>query len=572
MDTTGTERFYTFHETVRGQLHVKRQIPCEDFSGSFSSPDGRCHIAVTADGHGAEECFRSARGSRFAVEETMRLLQQLAQTTLDSDESERLYYAQILHRPGTALRQLTDSIVAAWHDRVMADYQECPPSADELEPYADAYADGKNIPHIYGTTLIAALKLPQALLLIQQGDGRCDVFFRDGHVEQPIPWDSRCQDNTTTSMCDEDVANSIRSCVIDLQKQPVLACYLGSDGVEDAYPDTYVSRGICHDIMGGVHTFYRDLTCRLAENLEELQGFRDYLKDFLPRFSEEGLYSPAGSGDDVTVSGIVDLTAVADACLEFAPKIQGYQLENELFLLQDKLLSKTRKHEILQKRAEEAADREDRARQDLALTAQQLARLRKEQEKAEADYAQAQAALEEFRQDTDQASRECEEQYGPTCRILKLINMSLREAEERISGALSSRENCCRSLEKRVQQLTRSLEETEHRLELQKEEAEAASGSCREAGENYQAYHADFQALEDRIRRMEEQVSKLSDPGEKPLEENFRDRAEDYPLCYECLDMSAYMYQSFGDDLDGSGSGSCEMHPAPDDLWDMDAN
>lgn len=44
---------YTFHKTVRGHLHIVREIPCEDFSDSFSSEDGKFHIAVVADGHGS---------------------------------------------------------------------------------------------------------------------------------------------------------------------------------------------------------------------------------------------------------------------------------------------------------------------------------------------------------------------------------------------------------------------------------------------------------------------------------------------------------------------------------------
>ena len=516
MDTIGTEQIYTFHETARGQLHVKRQIPCEDFSGSFSSTDGRYHIAVTADGHGAQECFRSGRGSRFAVEETMRLLHELAQTILDSEQSESQYYSGIFYKPLPVLRQLTDSIVAAWHDRVMTDYQEDPPADQDLEPYGDAYAEGKNIPHIYGTTLIAALRLPKALLLIQQGDGRCDVFFRDGHAEQPIPWDPRCQDNTTTSMCDEDVAKSIRSCVIDLQKQPVMACYLGSDGVEDAYTDTYVPKGICHDIMGGVHTFYMDLTCKLAENLPNLQNFRAYLKDFLPRFSEEGLYSPAGSGDDVTVSGIVDLSAVANVYEEFSGKIQGYQLENTLFQLQDKLLSKTRKHEILQKRAEEAAARENAAAQSVSLTQQQLEELQQKITESKTEYAEAQEALEKMRQDIEQAAKACEGEQGPVVQLLNLLNMSLLEADKRLSGTLSTQEAHCQALEQNIQDLELTLEETQNLLCTQKAEAEELSRNRQEAQDNYLLYHTDFQALEGSILRQAEQISKLTHQMTQP--------------------------------------------------------
>lgn len=84
----------------------------------------------------------------------------------------------------------------------------------------------ENVEHIYGTTLMAALALPGCLLLIHQGDGRIDVFYGDGRVEQPVPWDIRCEDTTTTSMCDADVTSSIRHKIINLRETPVVACYL----------------------------------------------------------------------------------------------------------------------------------------------------------------------------------------------------------------------------------------------------------------------------------------------------------------------------------------------------------
>ena len=71
-----------------------------------------------------------------------------------------------------------------------------------------------------------ALMVSKYLILIQQGDGRCDVFYKDGSVDQPIPWDERCKGSTTTSMCDTDAFASIRSAVIDTEERGVVACYI----------------------------------------------------------------------------------------------------------------------------------------------------------------------------------------------------------------------------------------------------------------------------------------------------------------------------------------------------------
>jgi hypothetical protein len=211
---------------------------------------------------------------------------------------------------------------------------------------------GDRIEHIYGTTLIAALWMPRCLILLQQGDGRCDVFYGDGSIDQPIPWDNRCIDFTTTSMCDEDVAVSFRSCVLDLEKKPVIACYLGCDGIEDAYRDTYEDCGGSHVVMGGVHTFYKELTRQIA--VEGKKVFEANISNFLSYFSENGIFSRGGSGDDISVAGIVDTAAVVDYIKQFERDINYYAYEERLFTKRDELRGKTRKHDILRKRMEDA--------------------------------------------------------------------------------------------------------------------------------------------------------------------------------------------------------------------------
>ena len=278
------EKVYTFNKSVRGHLHVMRDIPCEDYSCSFSDKNGRYHIAAVADGHGADSCFRSAKGSKFACEAALNCLKQFADSILSSDESENtLYYEAFSDRTSldVTLRRLTDLISAEWYDEVMADYEKNPPTSEEMGDYSEMYKDGSKTTHIYGTTLIAALLLPSHLLLFQQGDGRCEVFFDDGTIEQPIPWDNRCQDTATTSLCDDDVLESFRSAVINLNKKKVIACYLGSDGVEDAYRDTYEDLGGMHCVMGGVHAFYKHFTCKIMDTtIEDFAFLQSFIKSY----------------------------------------------------------------------------------------------------------------------------------------------------------------------------------------------------------------------------------------------------------------------------------------------------
>lgn len=353
------KQVYTFHETARGYIHIIKEIPCEDYSDSFSEENGRYHIAVVADGHGSEECFRSAFGSRTAVKTAMECLKEFADSYLLSEADENELYINLLSKPREKqriIKQLTDTIVSKWIERVCADYEEHPPEKDEIGDYSDKYADGKNIPHIYGTTLIAALLLPKCMILIQQGDGRCNVFYEDGTADQPIPWDENCEDNITSSMCDSDAAIKIRSTVLDTVESKVTACYLGTDGVEDAYLDTYTSKDAnkypMHCIMGGVYTFYKDLSCQMASLSKD--EFEKYLKDMLPEFSEKGRFGRSFSGDDVSVAGIADVDALQSLKEQFLLDVERYELEERLFWKEDDLRSKKRKHSILEERFSEA--------------------------------------------------------------------------------------------------------------------------------------------------------------------------------------------------------------------------
>ena len=341
-------QIYSFHKTVRGHLHIVRGSPCEDSSLSYSATDGAYHIIAVADGHGAASCFRSSIGSEFAIKVAFDCLKQFAESILLSKDSEHNFYESIFSDPRyrrTLLKQLTDMIIAKWYDFVINDYHTNLPSIEDMELVPEKYRNEENIPHIYGTTLIAALMLPSCLVLLHQGDGRCDVFYEDGTIEQPIPWDVRCEGNVTTSLCDSDVAESFRNCVINIASKKVIACYLGCDGVEDAYRDTYEDIGGTHCLMGGVHTFYKNLSCQIAS--KTTNEFEQYLDKMLPDFSANGLFSRNGSGDDVSVAGIVNIEAIRPLVDKFALDVKEYSLEEELSLRESELNSKARRHAFL---------------------------------------------------------------------------------------------------------------------------------------------------------------------------------------------------------------------------------
>jgi DNA-binding transcriptional regulator/RsmH inhibitor MraZ len=503
---------YTFHETAMGHLHILNQIPCEDASVSFSSEDKPYYIAIVADGHGSKACFRSKLGSKTAVAVAMNCLQQFAETNLRTPATAEQFY-QDMSSPQyskKAIRMLTNAILGEWHDLVMKDYKDHPPTPEEMGSYAAEYEKGEHLTHIYGTTLIAALQLPKYLILIHQGDGRCDVFYKDGTVDQPIPWDPRCEDTSTTSLCDEDAAEGFRHCVIPLEQKPVMACYLGSDGVEDAYRDTYESLGGSHTLMGGVHTFYKDLTCQISELGSEV--FEDQLKAFLPEFSDEGKFSRGGSGDDVSVAGIVDLDAIADYVDRFKDEIKLYDLEEKLSWKEAELGSKTRKHGILKKRVEDLVDESNQIKETLSNIKISLEKLKSQKDACQEAIDDQEQGIEEVKQEL----LEAEEKAQRKVRFPSFKN-NLKDTSKRLSIFLGEKKSELEELQETFKQVEEkiSVAETNENTEKAKQRAlfqkyAEANLAFKDYDAKYQAIEAERQGIEDEIRALKKESAYLN--------------------------------------------------------------
>ena len=500
------DQVFTFHETVRGHLHVMNEFPCEDSSSSFSAENGRYHIAIVADGHGSKSCFRSDYGSKVATEVALECLQQFAEATLASEELEERFYKDIFSNPRyrhMTVRRLTDTILAEWHDRVLEDYKNNPPTLEEMGESATEYQNGKNPAHIYGTTLIAALKMSQCLILLHQGDGRCDVFYEDGSVDQPIPWDSRCEDTATTSLCDEDAAERFRSCVLNLTEKPVIACYVGCDGVEDAYRDTYEGLGGSHVLMGGVHAFYKYLTCQIVQMGDE--AFKSWLPDFLAKFSADGIFSRSGSGDDVSVSGIVDLSKISSFTEGYAYDVKLYALEEDLFWKEDELRGKTRKHGILKKRFDDAKlayEKVSVTQNTLTESLEQLQSFRIEfAKKIEA----AKEELEDYRQDAESATGQFEGRYATR------FATAMQRFIEEISTGYSQKEAAYSKMLEQLVQLDGKIRQIEEQIECGKKNLLELETKRDEAQSAFEEYDTKYQAIDVERGKIVDQIKALKE-------------------------------------------------------------
>lgn len=500
-------QMYTFHKSVRGQGHILRNQPCEDSSASFSSDDGRYHIAIIADGHGQKKSFRSKTGSQAAADIALECLKGFAEVTLSTPEGESRFYQDVLNNPRyrqMTMRQLTNTILAGWSDRIHEDYSTNPPSDEELGEFAEYFRDDSRIPQIYGTTLIAALKLPKCLVLIHQGDGRCDVFYADGSANQPIPWDTRCEGNQTTSLCDEDAAESFRHCIIDTEKKPVVACYVGSDGVEDAYRS-----------QEGTHTFYRDLSCVLIEKYET--DFDEYLDEMLPEFSARGRFSKTGSQDDVSVSGIVDVDAVRELTSTFQIQVQKYALEEDLFWKEDELRSKMRKHAVLQKRVNESQERVDQAKLSLRTLeierdamVSQLGVLQDRIQRSQQDLDEDKAGYTSFTGYFQSGDDPQDEEQRKIMRFIKKLNpQSLQGLVTDITNAFSSKEAQHERLLKEHAELTQRIKDKEAAIDAAKASVEDLQAQADLAKTTFEEYDAKYQAISADISKLKAQIANM---------------------------------------------------------------
>lgn len=410
---------------------------------------------------------------------------------------------------------MTDTIIAGWNDGVHKHYRDHPPTDEEILKNAQVVKNDTNISHIYGTTLMAALLLPSCLIILHQGDGRCEVFYEDGTVEQPVPWDIRCEDTAVTSMCDDDAVTSIRHCVIDLNERNVIACYLGSDGVEDAYRDTYSDLGGTHGLMGGVHAFYKDLTCQVARM--STGEFEQYLESMLPDFSANGRFSHTGSGDDVSVAGIVDMAMIQKLTEQFWLDVKHYDLEEALFWKEDELRGKSRKHEILKKRVEEAK------RKVSVLKAEQLS--------VESKWKDTEEQRKDAQRKAEQAKQECafsrqeyidykhsltgqssSDESQMVIKALNFFNVCIdQEIWERPQRVLKEKERKYNSLCIKLQNLDRKMKKLEEKQKNLSVQIYSAEQELKAAEDNFDSYDVGYRQIEDERKKILDELKELQD-------------------------------------------------------------
>lgn len=277
-----TAEWRVIGETVPGATHLRAGIPNQDSilfqrESSHSVPI----VLSISDGHGSPKCFRSDRGSQFAVKKAAVLLSEF----LDERRG-KFDLAEI----ESSKNRLASEFLKRWREAVEADLKKEPFTEKEfenLEKKSDAKARKlveENPLLAYGATSLTVALEEDFAIYMQLGDGDILNISASGKVTKPLPEDERLLANETTSLCLKDAEKDVRFLAQKFTEKETPAMILLST---DGYLNSFSSEA----------GFFQAGT-DILQMLGEEKGF-ETVNDNLKVWLEEA--TQMGSGDDCTV-------------------------------------------------------------------------------------------------------------------------------------------------------------------------------------------------------------------------------------------------------------------------------
>ena len=257
-----------------GKSHFVNGLACEDYSLVYS--DESVSIIAISDGHGDKNCFRSAKGAKFACTIGISACRQFQLITNHINDIEQCDFNELVC-------SLKLDIVNKWKQAVLDDAATYPFSEKELSIASaqaqDAYKNGQRIEKAYGCTLIISMATASYWLALQIGDGKCIAAYSDGVFIEPVPNDENCLGNRSTSLCNSNAMESFRHYYSRVMP---LAVFVSSDGVEESFDQE------------GLYNCFYSIAYWLKESGCEVT--KEKVDNLLPQISE------GGSGDDVSLA------------------------------------------------------------------------------------------------------------------------------------------------------------------------------------------------------------------------------------------------------------------------------
>lgn len=278
-----------YNKSVKGASHNNTGLPCQDHSISQSFEKGS--IIVISDGHGSRTYVRSDIGSKFACEvavnETTRFVVSNYDLLKEKGET-KISYTPDSEEPQDALfYNLFATVHDKWYDAIRQHKED-----NEFTDDEKAKLGGADIKKAYGCTLIVAVKTNDFTFAYQIGDGRLFFIMPDDlKWQQPVPWDSKCNDNVTTSLCNVNPVGRFRFYLYSGNNQP-FAIFICSDGIEDCFDGE-------HNANFKSPKLEVDYAMILSKFLKD-DNFDAHCESYL---SDESIN---GSKDDMSIAFIID--------------------------------------------------------------------------------------------------------------------------------------------------------------------------------------------------------------------------------------------------------------------------
>lgn len=277
-------------ETVPGASHLRAGIPNQDAilqmrESSVSLP----LILSISDGHGSDKCFRSDRGSRFAVTIGAGLMRKLINPKRSDYDAAKL--------EAQARTWLPTEFVRRWNAAVEADLQREPLLKEELDRLeakdgARARATVEAQQSLaYGATTLTVALTEAFVIYLQLGDGEIITVADTGAVASPLPEDERLLANETTSLCSRQAERDFRFAYQPLTAPLPALILLTTDGYANSFADDAGFFKVGTDILEMLRT-------------EGFDAVNRSVQDWLAEATR------MGSGDDCTLGIMVRMDAL----------------------------------------------------------------------------------------------------------------------------------------------------------------------------------------------------------------------------------------------------------------------
>lgn len=281
-----------YKKTVIGSSHIVSGLKCQDSSlyEIFEYNQVEAIVMAVSDGHGSETYVRSDIGSqlacKIAIDETKRFVIANYETLINKGKNITSYTPDYRNPQDPFFANLFETIHNRWYEEINLELK-----ANHFSEVEKRKLGNNNIKQAYGCTLMVSVKTKDFFFAYHIGDGRLFTISYYNDWVQPVPWDSDCEDNITTSLCEDEPVSRFRYYLDSTPSQP-LAIFMCSDGIEDCYGGSHDKDFESEELIVDYSEVIR---CFLQDN--------DY-EDAIPKYLS--YQSEKLSHDDMSIVFVVD--------------------------------------------------------------------------------------------------------------------------------------------------------------------------------------------------------------------------------------------------------------------------